>query len=360
MAWPPGRIPFRVFPLMVLSDGTDRMRQTLMTAALLASAATALNAQQTNYPLTLTNCGLDVSFDAAPDTVVTIGQSATEILYSLGLAPKVSGTSVWFNPVLPEFAEVNEGIERLADNDPSFESVVAKKPGLVAVQYEWHVGESGNVGTREMFHDIGIPTYILPADCDTKDNSTGGDGTRVSAFETASIYKGIRELAEIFDVRSAGATLVSDLQATEERAIARAEGLDLPEDLSAVFWFSSADVEMDPYVAGRLGAPGYMMSKLGIENVIESDEEWPTVGWERIARADPDVIVIAYMDRRRFPADDIEKKLEFLRTDPVASQMTAVREDRIVQMDAHAMSATMRSIYGLETLSEALSKMSFE
>ena len=81
---------------------------------------------------------------------------------------------------------------------------------------------------------------------------------------------------------------------------------------------------------------------------------------ERIARADPDVIVIAYMDRRRFPADDIEKKLEFLRTDTVASQMTAVREDRIVQMDAHAMSATMRSIYGLETLSEALSKMSFE
>ena len=67
---------------------------------------------------------------------MTVGQSATEILYSLGLAPKVSGTSVWFNPVLPAFAEVNAGIERLADNDPSFESVVAKKPGLVAVQYE--------------------------------------------------------------------------------------------------------------------------------------------------------------------------------------------------------------------------------
>ena len=40
--------------------------------------------------------------------------------------------------------------------------------------------------------------------------------------------------------------------------------------------------------------------------------------------------------------------------------MTAVKEGRIVQMDAHAMSATMRSIYGLETLSTALSEMSFE
>nr|WP_243627767.1 ABC transporter substrate-binding protein [Rhodovulum sp. BSW8] len=336
------------------------MKPTFMIAALLVGAALPLYAQETDYPLTLTNCGLEVSFDAAPDSVVTIGQSATEILYSLGLAPKVSGTSVWFNPVLPEYAEVNDGIERLADNDPSFESVVGKKPGLVAVQYEWHVGESGIVATRGMFHEVGIPTYILPADCDTKDNSTGGDGTRTGAFETASVYKGIRELAAIFDVQPAGDALVSDLQATESAAIARAEELELPEDLSAVFWFSSADLEIDPYVAGRLGAPGYMMSKLGIENVIESDEEWPTVGWESIARADPDIIVVASMDRRRFPADDVEKKLEFLRTDPVASQMTAVRDGRIVQMDAHAMSATMRSIYGLQALSEALSKMSFE
>ena len=336
------------------------MRQTLIAATLLASVALPLRAQDTNYPLTLRNCGVDVSFDAAPKSAVTIGQSATEILYSLGLAPKVLGTSVWFNPVLPEFAEVNEGIERLADNDPSFESVVAKKPGLVAVQYEWHVGESGSVGTRELFHDIGIPTYIMPADCDTKDNSTGGDGTRTGAFETASVYKGIRELAQIFDVQAEGEVLVGDLQATERTAIARAEGLDLPDDLSAVFWFSSPDLESDPYVAGQLGAPGYMMAKLGIENVITSDEEWPTVGWESIARANPDLIVIAYMDRRRFPADDIDRKLEFLRSDPVASQMTAVREGRIVQMDAHAMSATMRTIYGLEGLSEALSTMSFE
>lgn len=336
------------------------MKQTIIATALLASTAMPLMAQDTVYPFTLTNCGIETTFDFAPDSAVTIGQSATEILYSLGLAPKVVGTSVWFNPVLPEYAAVNEGIERIADNDPSFESVVGKKPGLVAVQYEWHVGQSGIVGTREMFHEVGVPTYILPADCDTKDNSTGGDGTRTGAFETSSVYKGVQELATIFDVQAAGKDLVAELQSTERDAIARAEKLELPEDLSAVFWFSSADLEIDPYVAGRLGAPGYIMDKLGIQNVIETDEEWPTVGWESIARADPDVIVVAYMDRRRFPADDIEKKLEFLRTDPVASQMTAVREGRVVQMDAHAMSATMRSIYGLETLSEALSEMSFE
>ncbi|MFT3688390.1 MAG: hypothetical protein QM789_05135 [Paenirhodobacter sp.] len=75
----------------------------------------------TQYPLTLTSCGHQVTFDKAPESVVSVGQSTTEILYLLGLADKVSGTALWINPVLPEFAEVDAKVERLADNAPSFE-----------------------------------------------------------------------------------------------------------------------------------------------------------------------------------------------------------------------------------------------
>ncbi|MBW6391686.1 ABC transporter substrate-binding protein [Halomonas sp. Y3S6] len=318
-----------------------------------------LMADTTDYPLSLNNCGTEIRFSSAPESAVTVGQSATEILYSLGLSDRVVGTSVWFNPVLPEFNEVNAGIERLADNDPSFESVVNRRPGLVAAQYEWHVGPTGSVASREQFHELGITTYIMPADCDTKDNSTGGDGTRTAAFSPAHVYKGITELAAIFDVQEAGEALVADLEARQADAIAKAESLELPQDLSAVFWFSSPDSSVDPYVAGRLGAPGYMMEKLGIRNVIQSDEEWPIVGWESIARSDPDLIVIARMDRRRFPADDIEEKLNFLHSDPVTREMTAVQNGNIVEMDAHAMSATMRTIIGLESLADALTTLSF-
>ncbi|MGL6250611.1 MAG: ABC transporter substrate-binding protein, partial [Billgrantia desiderata] len=144
-------------------------------------------ASDTEYPLTLINCGAEISFSSAPEGVVTVGQSATEILYSLGLSDRVLGTSVWFNPVLPEFSEVNAGIERLADNDPSFEAVVNRRPQLVAAQYEWHVGPTGSVASREQFHELGIATYVMPADCDTKDNSTGGDGTRTAAFSPAHV-----------------------------------------------------------------------------------------------------------------------------------------------------------------------------
>ncbi|WP_412073195.1 ABC transporter substrate-binding protein [Tritonibacter mobilis] len=325
----------------------------LLASALCATGLGVAAQADTTYPLTLENCGSEVTFDKAPETTVTVGQAATEVLYALGLGEKVTGTSVWFTKVLPEFEELNAGVERLADNDPSFESVVAKRPGLVSVQYEWHVGPQGIVATREQFSDLGIPTYVLPADCVGKDNTKGSDGTRLEMYEMSSVYRGIEEMAQIFNVPERGTELVASLKARETAAIETAKALDLT-DSSAVFWFSSAEMDIDPYVAGQAGAPAYMMEALGLRNVIESNEEWPTVSWETIARANPSVIVVARMERRRFEADDVEKKLEFLHTDPVASQMDAVKNDRIVILDAHAMDPSIRNISALETLAEAL------
>lgn len=323
------------------------------TLALLALSAGLGSAHATEYPLHLANCGVELSFDKAPDSVVTVGQATTEILYALGLGDKVKGTSVWFTDVLPQFKDVNAGIERLADNDPSFESVVGKRPGLVTVQYEWHVGPQGIVATREQFADLGIPTYVLPSDCVGKDNSVGSDGTRTQMYSMDSIQQGVAELGQIFDVEDAAGVLVDGLKAREAAAIEKAKALGL-HDASAVFWFSSAEMDIDPYVAGRKGPPAYMMNALGLKNIIESDEEWPVVSWETIARANPSVIVIAKMDRRRFEADDYEKKLAFLKSDPVASQLDAVKNDRIVVLDAHAMDPSIRNVDALEALVEAL------
>ncbi|MDB6177685.1 ABC transporter substrate-binding protein [Paracoccus sp. Z330] len=309
---------------------------------------------ETTYPLRLANCGAQTTINAEPRGTVTVGQAATEILYSLGLGDKVLGTSLWFTDVLPEFAEMNSGVARLADNDPSFESILAKRPDLVTAQYEGHIGPQGIVATREQFTDLEIPVYTLPADCIGKDNSTGVDGTRLDLYKMDSIYQSITELARIFNVSERGEALVSELKAREAAAIDKAAGLDLPEGTSAVFWFSSAEMDIDPYVAGQGGAPAYMMNALGLDNVIESNEEWPTVSWESIARANPSVIVAARMDRRRYFADDIEQKLKFLKTDPVASQMDAVRNNRIVILDAHGMDPSIRNVAALEALADAL------
>ncbi len=329
-------------------------RLALLCAGLGLSAAAF--AAPTQYPLTIDNCGQQLKFAKAPTKAVTIGQGGTEAFYALGLGDRLVGTSLWFNSVSPEYAEQNAKVERLADNDPSFEAVLGKRPELVAVQFEWMVGPQGVVGTREQFHDVNIPTYILPSDCEGKDNLVGADGTRLEAFDIASVYKGVEQLAQIFDVQDRGEELVNSYQARVAAAQekARANGAD---QLSAVFWFSSADLEIDPYVAGRKGVSDYMLTVLGMRNVIESNEEWPTVGWETIAKANPDILIIARMDRRRFPADDHEKKLEFLKSDPVTRNMEAVKHNRIIIMDADAMQASTRMVGGIELLAEEAAKI---
>ena len=323
---------------------------TLVTGLSLSALA---HAAPTHYPLTLENCASPLTFQHAPNRAVTIGQAGTEMLYALGLGDKLVGTSLWFNDVQAKYKAQNDRVERLADNDPSFEAVIGKRPELVAVQLEWMVGPQGVVGTREQFHELNIPVYLMPSDCEGKDNLVGADGTRLQPFSINSVYKSVSQLAEIFDVQDRGQQLNAELQASLDKTIASLKGKDL-KHTSAMFWFSSADLDIDPYVAGRKGIPDFMLNTLGVRNVVESDEEWPTVGWETLAKANPTFLVIARMDRRRFPADDYEKKLAFLRSDPVTRNMDAVKNNRIIILDADAMQASLRMFEGFETLAAGI------
>jgi iron complex transport system substrate-binding protein len=343
----------------MISSMTQLLRRAVPALSLFAGlgatfAASGALATETTYPLTLQNCGRQITFSKTPERAVSLGQSTTEILYMLGLSKKVVGTAVWLGPVLKGYEEANAAVPRLADNDPSFESVIATKPDLVTVQFQWHVGPKGTVGSIAQFEDLGVPVYTSPSDCIGKDNSSGGDGVRAEAFSMDLIYQEIRDLARIFNVQDRGEQVVADLVAREQAARAKVAGAT--SKLSAVFWFSSATLAADPYVAGKNGAPGYIMKALGIENVIDSDEEWPTVGWETIARANPSIIVTARMERRRYPADDIAVKTAFLQKDPVVSLMPAVKAGHVVEMDAQTMNPTIRTIDGIEVLADAIAK----
>jgi len=280
-------------------------------AAFFLALAGQAAADATKYPLSLENCGEPLTFDKAPARAVSVGQNSTEILLALGLADRIAGTAVWFSDVPAEYQAANAKIPRLADNDPSFESVIAKEPELVTAQFEWHIGPNGSVAKRAQFHDLGIPTYVSPADCVAKDNSVGGDGVRLELFTMDLVYREIAELAAIFDVQERGEQLVADLKAREAAAKEKVKGAG--EGLTMAFWFSSPEVKGDAYIAGRNGPPAYLMQALGARNVIETNEEWPLVGWETIAAANPQVLVLADMTRRRIEhAQAIQRQMRSL------------------------------------------------
>jgi iron complex transport system substrate-binding protein len=330
-----------------------RLYAALLAASLLLASGNAARAEPTRYPLALENCGSTVTLRETPRRVVSVGQTQTEILYALGLADRVVGTAVWFGPVAKPYEAANAGVKRLADNSPSFESVLGQAPDLVTAMFAWHIGPHGAVARREQFSDLGVPVYVSPADCVGKDNSALGDGVRTLPFTMNLVYRNIRELGQIFDVSAQAETLESELTAREDAAVASLAGRPA-RDLPVVVWFSSRDVKGDAFVAGAKGVPAYILDKLGARNVITTNEEWPLVGWENIAAADPAVIVLVRMDRRLFPADDVAVKRDFLRTDPVARRLTAVRENRIIVMDVAATRPGLGTIDGIAALASDL------
>ncbi len=228
----------------------------------------------------------------------------------LGLADRMAGSAIWVSPVLPELAADNAKVSRIANNQPNFEAVVNRTPDFIAVQFLTSIGPKGRVGTRQQFADLGVPVYVSPTDCAVADNSRS-DGSRKQMLTMDQLYQEVDELSRIFDVVDRGQALIAQLKTREEAVNRRIAGK--AKDVSLVYWFSSTDVAGDAWVAGRNGASGYITKVLGAKNVIESEQEWPLVGWEAIASSDPSVIVIGTMDRRTQGADDPLVKKNFSR-----------------------------------------------
>lgn len=308
----------------------------------------------TRYPLSLDNCGMTLTYERAPQRAVGLGQNASEILLLLGLADRMVGTAVWVSPVLPAVAAAEAKVGRISGTVPSFEAVVNRDPDFVASQFETLIGRYGRIGTREQLRDLGIASYVSPLDCAMRRDGNS-DGLRSEPFRMELVYREIDELARIFDVEERGQALVADLKFREAAVRRRVAGR--ATDVSLVFWFSSADVAGDAWVAGRSGASAYIADVLGARNVVASSLEWPLVSWETIAAADPTVIVTGTMVRRVQGADDPAVKRAFLHADPVVSRLGAVRAGRIVEIDAQALNPTIRTVDGLEHLAGALDAM---
>lgn len=328
----------------------------LLAAGLLSVSALSAQAA-TTYPLTIHNCGRDLAFERAPQRLVSLGQASTELLLRLGVGSRLVGTGVWFGGLPKDLQEEGKGIPRLADNAPSFEAVVGTRPDLVAAQYTYHVGPGGEVADFPRFAKLGIAAYVAPSDCEGKavTADSNSDGSRSAPFDMNLVTREARELAAILDVQPAGKQLVAELDRRIAAAGEQAKAAGV-RGRSVLFWFSSPRLEGDPWVAGNLGAPAWIARSLGLRNVVDSAEEWPAVSWERIASLDPDYIVVARMDRRLYPADDVDKKLAFLRSDPLTRELRAVRENHLLVVDAPTLNPSLRVVDSVETLAADLAK----
>lgn len=312
-------------------------------------------AAATTYPMTLKNCGTEVTFKKAPQRAVALGQNSAEILLMLGLGDRMVGTAFWPTKVLPELEEANAKVKLLSVEQPSLESVLSQNPDFVAAQLPILLGPESKVVKRDDLDRLDIPGYLSPGICATKLDTKDAYGSRATLWNMDYVYQEIDELSRIFDVADRGQALIAQFKA-REAALRERLGKDRP-DLSYLFWFSSPSPADDAYLGGKNGASGFIADLLGGHNAIDTETEWPTVSWEGIIAANPDVIVVASVDRNRWDLDKAENKIAFLKSDPAVSQLDAVKKGHIVVMQGAAMNPTIRTVYGAEEVAAKLKEL---
>lgn len=319
---------------------------TLPVAALLLSAcapgaaaggdgAPAANPDtgSSGYPLTIDNCGTDVTFESAPERVVTVKSSTLELMLALGLEDRVAASAFRDGPVPEEYADAASGIEVLSDNVPSQEATLAVEPDLVFAGWESNLSAEG-AGDRGTLATLGVASYVAPAACK-------GEGYMPNPLTFDEVFREFEEAGAIFGVADAATDLVAQ-QRTELEAIEpNADGL-------TALWYSSGDDT--PYVGAGIGAPQMIMQAAGLENIAADVEDtWTSMGWEAIVAANPDVIVL--VDAAWNTA---RQKIEHLESNAATAALPAVQQQRYLVVDFPATEAGVRNVGAVASLVDQL------
>jgi len=314
------------------------------SVALLAACASTANAgaddassgqddAASGFPVTIDNCGTEVTFESAPERVVTIKSSTLELLLALGLEDRVVGAAFTDGPVPDEYADAAADIEILSDKVPSQEATLAAEPDLVFAGWESNLTAEG-AGARDTLEQLGVHTYVAPAACKA-------EGYMPDPLTFDGVFAGFEEAGEIFGATDAAADLVAEQRAALESIEPSDEGL-------TALWYSSGDDQ--PFVGAGIGAPQMIMEAAGLENVVaDVHDTWTSLSWEAVVDANPDVIVL--VDAAWNTA---EAKIERLEANPATAAMPAVQQGSYVVVDFPSTEAGVRNVDAVAAIVEQL------
>jgi iron complex transport system substrate-binding protein len=310
------------------------------TPATTGGATTAAAGPRTTYPLTLDNCGTKVAFQAAPDRVVTIKSSTTEMMLALGLADHVVGSAFLDGPLPDSLAAAASGntaiTKPMAEQVPGSEAVLALQPDLVYAGWESNVSAQG-AGARPTLAKLGVNTYVSPSACQEK-------AYQPDPLTFDDVFGEITEVGTIFDVQDRAQALVAE----QKKQLAA-----VPKDGGGhtALWWSSGNGT--PYVGAGIGAPEMIMKTVGLTNVAgDVPMTWTPLGWEKIIAADPDVMVLVDASWNTAQA-----KIDYLESNAATKNLQAVKHHRFVVLPFASTEAGVRNVDAATQLAADLKKL---
>ncbi|GAA0252469.1 ABC transporter substrate-binding protein [Cryptosporangium japonicum] len=311
------------------------MRRLALATALLLTVAACGDDGRTgsapgggHYPVTIDNCGTDVTFDAEPERVVLLKSAAVPFLHELGVLDRVTARAGQYPTAYYDAATLAEldRIPLLTDRTDtsghlqiSKEVVIAQKPDLV-------LGQVDNL-SRETLSAVGIPLIEEPALCETT--------TTAPTFD--SVYQQLETYGQVFGKRSEAAAAVAGLKKRVTRTP--------PTGRTAAVLYPTVGGGTT-YAYGTRSMADPQLEAAGFTNVFgDVDERVFEVTREELLGRDPDVLILLHSDGD--PAA-VEKAVTGL---PGADRLTAVKNGAVLtQLFNFTEPPSPLSITGLEMI----------
>jgi len=326
-------------PLLPLRPRTSVLLATLLLTPTLAAcaeeAAPTASAEADGFPVTVRNCGFEVTLDAPPERIVTVKSTSTELVLALGAGDRVVGHAFPDDELPDELAAAGKDLELISEKAPSQEVVLEREPDLVFAGWESNL-EADTAGERDTLARLGVASYVAPSACQSADQP------EKMTFDL--LFDHFLEAGQLLDAQAEAKELVA-----EQRAQLESLGSVTPST-TALWWSSGTDM---PFVGGGIGAPQMVMEAIGLTNVAAGERKtWTERGWERVVADDPDVIVLVDADW-----NTAASKIQQLEENPATANLSAVKAKRYLYVPFPAAEAGVRSVDAVAGLLEQARKL---
>jgi iron complex transport system substrate-binding protein len=311
---PPPRHPHRALRATV--PAVALLAACAALAACGSSAATPATASPTAhaaYPVTVTSCGVPVTYDQAPTRAVSNDINTTEDMLALGLESRMAGTFGVTGdlpahqqvpaPYLADFRKVRQ----ISPNYFTREELVALHPDFLFAGWDYGL-QQGTSLTPGGLAQFGIKTLVLTESCARVQKGVGS----VSVNDT---YTDLRDLGEIFNVRTKAQQVIASMQHQIGAAHAKVAGL------KPVTVFDYDSGQSAPFTGAGLAIPTALITLGGGTNIFAGlKQSFTSVSWEQVIAKDPQCIAI-----NDYGTPTAAQKEKFLETSPITRNLTAVR-----------------------------------
>ncbi len=302
------------------------------TAAPTSPPATA-DSTRTQYPVTIEDCGgRSTTYTKAPERVVTIDPSVTEMLLLLGLDDRIVGYTEFYPPE-GQWAPVKAQLAKLTMiNDPavgypSKEAIVAAAPDLVTSVYSYAFMDP--LPDRDGWTKLGIASYETVGECYT-----------APPTDFSLLYRDLRNFGILFDVQTRAEAEITKLETRVAALQQKARDAGRVPQRIALY---DGTVDHPPTYGGQINA---LIELAGASYVWRDLDPNTTGSWEQFVEANPDVLWI--VPDAGTPVEDLKHQLE---TDPRFRALTAVTSKAyVIVPQADATIESPRLVDGLEQL----------